>query len=137
MNLTPTIAVHLSAALGALVIGPVVLWARKGRVQRPTVHRVFGYTWVTLMLVTAVSALFIRDFRLPNILGYTPIHLLVPVTLFGLFGAFFFLARKNIVAHRKTMQRLYFGACIGAGVFTLLPNRYLGQLVWHHWLALV
>ena len=33
------------------------------------------------MVVTAVSALFIRDFRMPNLAGYTPIHLLVPVTL--------------------------------------------------------
>ena len=130
MQMTPIIAVHLTAALGALVTGPVALWARRGRVQRPVLHRAFGYGWVTLMLVTAISALFIRDFRLPNIAGYTPIHLLVPFTLFSLAGAFVFLARKNIVAHRKAMQQLYFGACVGAGAFTLLPNRYLGQLVW-------
>ena len=28
MQLTPTIAIHMSAAIAALVIGPVVLWAR-------------------------------------------------------------------------------------------------------------
>ena len=130
MQMTPIIAVHMTAALGALATGPVALWARRGRVQRPVLHRAFGYGWVTLMLVTAISALFIRDFRLPNIAGYTPIHLLVPFTLFSLVCAFVFLARKNINAHRKTMQQLYFGACVGAGAFTLLPNRYLGQLVW-------
>ena len=130
MQLTPIIAVHLPAALGALVTGPVALWARRGRVQRPVLPRAFGYAWATLMLVTAFSALFIRDFQLPNIAGYTPIHLLVPVTLFGLFGAFWFLAKGNIQAHRKTMERLYFQACLVAGAFTLLPGRYLGQLVW-------
>jgi uncharacterized membrane protein len=137
MQLTPVIAIHLTAALGALVTGPVALWARKGAAQRPRLHRAFGYAWVTLMLATAISALFIRDFRLPNVAGYTPIHLLVPVTFFGLFGAFRFLAQRNIAGHRKTMQNLYFQACVGAGVFTLLPSRYLGQLVWGQWLGLV
>ena len=136
MQLTPVIAIHMTAALGALVTGPIALWARKGAAQRPRLHRAFGYAWVTLMLATAISALFIRDFSLPNIAGYTPIHLLVPVTFFGLFGAFWFLAKKNIAGHRKTMQRLYFQACIGAGAFTLLPSRYLGQLVWGQWLGL-
>ena len=106
------------------------------RAQRPRLHRAFGYAWVTLMLATAISALFIRDFSLPNIGGYTPIHLLVPVTFAGLFGAFWFLAKKNIEGHRKTMRNLYFQACVGAGVFTLLPSRYLGQLVWGQWLGL-
>ncbi len=137
MQLTPIIAIHMSAALGALMLGPVALWARKGRTQRPHLHRAFGYAWVTLMLATATSALFIRDFRLPNINGFTPIHLLVPVTFIGLFGAFWFLARRNIEGHRKAMQQLYFGACVVAGGFTLLPNRYLGNLVFSQWLSLV
>lgn len=129
MQLTPLIAIHMTAALGALATGPVALWARKGRAQRPRLHRAFGYAWVTLMVTTAVSAIFIRDFRLPNLAGYTPIHLLVPVTLLMLVGAFWFLARGNIAGHRKTMQRLYFGACVVAGGFTLLPGRYLGTLL--------
>jgi uncharacterized membrane protein len=137
MQLTPTIAIHLSAALAALALGPVALWARKGRQQRPQLHRAFGYAWVTLMIITAVSALFIRDFALPNIAGYTPIHLLVPFTLFSLTGAFWYLHKKNIPAHSRTMQSTYLGACLGAGVFTLWPNRYLGQLVWGQWLGLI
>jgi len=51
--------------------------------------------------------------------------------VFGmLFFAFRFLARGNINGHRRTMQGLYVGACIVAGAFTLLPNRYLGGVVW-------
>ena len=130
MQLTPIIAVHMSAALGAVAIGPVALWARRTRAQHPRLHRAFGYAWVTLMVATAVSAIFIRDFSLPNIAGYTPIHLLVPVTLAGLFGAFWMLARRNIAGHRLVMQQLYFWACIVAGGLTLLPQRYLGELVW-------
>ena len=130
MQMNPVIAVHMTAALLAIATGPVALWARRGGAQRPRLHRAFGYAWVTLMLITAVSAIFIRDRSLPNIAGYTPIHLLIPVVFAALFGAFWKLAHHNIAGHRKVMQFLYFSACIVAGAFTLLPNRYLGQLLW-------
>jgi uncharacterized membrane protein len=130
MSLTPVITVHASAAVGALLTGPVALWARKGARQRPKLHRAFGYAWATLMVVTAVSAVFIHESHLPNIAGFTPIHLLIPATLFGLFGAFYFLARGDIARHRSIMQKLYWGACVVAGVFTLLPERLIGHLLW-------
>jgi len=143
MQLTPIIAIHLSAALGAMALGPVALWARRGHshriatTQRPRLHRAAGYAWVTLMLATAISAMFIHDFRLPNIVGYTPIHLFVPYTLGGLFLAFRHLLRGDIEGHRKAMVQLYLGACLIAGAFTLLPSRFLGQLVWGQWLGLL
>ena len=130
MEPSPVIAIHLAAALGAFAIGPVALWARLGVRQRPRLHRSFGTTWVTLMLVTAVSALFIRDRQLPNIAGFTPFHLLVPVTIASLALAFRHLARGNIAAHAKTMRSLYIGACVLAGAFTLLPQRLLGRHLW-------
>jgi len=89
------------------------------------------------MIVTAVSAIFIRDHALPNIAGYTPLHLLVPMTLFSLFGAFYMLARGDIRGHRRIMQSLYIGGCLVAGGFTLMPDRYLGRLVLGQWLGLV
>lgn len=142
MQLTPLIAVHMTAAIAAIVVGPIALWARRGHArqqagnQRPRLHRAAGYAWVTLMLVTAISAIFIRDFKLPNILGYTPIHLLVPLVFGSLFFSFRYLLRGNVNAHRRVMVWLYVSACIVAGGFTLLPNRYLGQLVWGQWLGL-
>lgn len=130
MQMTPVIAVHMTAAVLAVATGPVVLWTRLGRAPHPWLHRAFGYAWVTLMVVTAVSALFIRDHELPNLAGYTPIHLLVPVTLVSLFFAFWKLAQRQFAAHRRIMQRLYLFACIVTGAFTLLPQRYLGHLLW-------
>lgn len=135
MQMTPLIAVHMSAAIAAVVIGPFALWARLGRLPRPRLHRALGYAWVTLMIAAASSAVFIRDFQLPNIQGYTPIHLLIPITFFGLYRAFAYLLQGRIQGHRKTMQSLYFGACIVAGAFTLLPSRYLGHLIWSEWLG--
>lgn len=137
MQMSPLIAVHMSAALGAVVLGPVAIWARKGAVLRPRIHRAFGYGFVTLMLAASISGLFIRDYQLPNLAGYTPIHLLIPVTLLGLWNGFHALYRGNIARHRRGMVLLYLGACVTAGAFTLLPNRYLGQLIWGQWFGLL
>ncbi|MDB5869899.1 MAG: hypothetical protein JWP96_2231 [Polaromonas sp.] len=132
MQLTPLIAAHMTAAIVATAIGPVALWARMGRIQRPRLHRAFGCAWVGLMVFTAVTALFIRDFSLPNMAGYTPIHLLVPFTLLGLGSALAHMLNGDIARHRKAMQGVYIGACLVAGAFTLLPSRYLGQQLWGH-----
>ena len=35
MQLTPLVAIHMTAAITALAIGPGAPWARKGRSQRP------------------------------------------------------------------------------------------------------
>jgi uncharacterized membrane protein len=130
MSVSPLIAVHMTAAIGAVVTGPIALWARKTRVQRPKLHRAFGYAWVTLMVATALSAVFIHVSGLPNLGGFTPIHLLIPVTLGGLFLAFRALAKGDIRGHRATMQRLYVAACLMAGMFTLMPQRLIGHFVW-------
>ena len=130
MQMTPTIAIHMSAAITAVLLGPVALWARLGRTTRPRLHRALGYAWVTCMITAALSAIFIRDFQLPNAMGYTPIHLLIPLTFFSLYRAFVYLLQGNIEGHRKTMQWLYVSACLVAGAFTLVPGRYLGNLIW-------
>jgi uncharacterized membrane protein len=135
--MSPLIAVHMSAALGAVVLGPVAIWARRGALLRPRVHRAFGYGFAILMLAASISSLFIQDDKLPNIAGYTPIHLLIPVTLLGLWNGFHALYRGDIARHRQGMVLLYLGACITAGAFTLLPSRYLGQLIWGQWLGLL
>lgn len=130
MQLTPVIAIHLAAALAATAIGPLALWARKGRIQRPRLHRATGYAWVTLMVATAVSALFISGGGGPRWGSFGLIHLLIPLTLGMLVVSFVFLARRNVAGHRKTMQFIYLGACVVAGGFTLLPDRFLGHSVW-------
>ncbi len=132
MQMSPIIAVHITVSLTALVIGPIAIWARLGQTKRPSLHRAIGYGWVSMMVASAVSAVFIRDYGLPNLWGYTPIHLLIPLTIASLANAFRALAMKEIEKHRKLMVRLYFGACVGAGIFTLLPSRYLGGIVWSY-----
>jgi len=133
MPLSPVIAVHIVFALGALLLGPFALFARKGS----RLHRIAGYLWITLMVSAAASSLFIRDFRLPNIAGYTPIHLFALLTFAGIAGGVWFVSHRNIAAHRRIMLRTYLAGCVGAGLFALLPQRLLGELLWHQVLALV
>jgi len=136
------ILIHLSTALAALVLGPFIFWTRtaKHRQGRSAhiwnqIHRGTGLVWVGLMVATGVSALLIRSETLPNIMGFSPIHLLVPFTFISLFMAFRYLRKGQVRGHRLNMIGLYFGACVGAGAFTLLPNRLLGQIVWGEWLG--
>jgi uncharacterized membrane protein len=130
MQFTPTIAIHMSAALSALVLGPIALWARLGRTLHPRVRRASGYAWISMMLASSLSAVFIRDYALPNLAGYTAIHVLVPVTVVGLGLAFWTVLKQKYIAHRKAMQTLYWMACVVRGAFTLLPSRLLGKLLW-------
>jgi uncharacterized membrane protein len=137
MQIDPIIAIHTSAALLATAIGPVALWARQRGTPLPRLHRGVGYAWVTLMVLTAVSAVFIRNGPLALLGGFSPIHLLIPYTLAMLVLAFRMLFGGNITGHRKTMRNLYLGACLVAGLLTLSPERLLGQLVWRQWLGLL
>ena len=41
-----------------------------------------------------------------------------------------YIRQGNVLAHRKTMHGMYIGGCIVAGVFTLLPGRFLGRQLW-------
>lgn len=132
-SLSPIVLVHLTFASAAVLLGPAALWARKGSQG----HRGLGYAWVTVMVGTALSAFFIRSTGKFQLYGFSPIHLLGVVTLVGVTAAIVAIAYRQVEIHRKTMQRVYLGACVGAGVFTLLPGRYLGDLLWHHTLGLV
>jgi uncharacterized membrane protein len=131
----PLIATHALAAGLAVPVGAVALLARPGgRIHKligARWHKRLGYTWALLMVTAALTGAFIRDFGLPNINGYTPIHLLVLVTLTSVPLAIWFAITKRFEAHRRTMLNTYWGACIVAGAFTLLPNRLLGRWLWH------
>lgn len=122
----PVVFAHLMLALGALLLGAWVLWGRKGTTQ----HRSLGWTWVALMAGVAISGAFIRDYHLPNVFGFTPIHLFVVFVAWQLPRAVVYARSGRIDAHRQAMRGLYQGGCLIAGVFTLLPGRFLGTMLW-------
>ena len=129
MPMTPMIAVHLTAALAALGVGPVALWARRGHTgriaatQRPRLHRAAGYAWVTLMLLTALSALFIHDPVLPGWFGFSPIHLFVPLTLGGLAQAIVVDVHCEATSEKMAMGSFCDGrASLVVGTHTHVPT---------------
>ena len=129
----PVVALHLAAALLALVAGGFVMARRKGT----PLHLLMGWSFVLLMAVAALSSAFIRDTHLPNIAGYTPIHVLTALTLVALPRGLWQIRRGDVRGHRQTMKALFVGGCLVAGLFTLLPGRFLGNLLWHQVLGLV
>ena len=120
-DVSPVVLVHIAAALGALVVGAVLMLGRKGR----ALHRALGWTWVAMMGGTAASSLFIRGLN-GDALSW--IHLLSGWTLVALpFGVV--LARRHKVAlHRRTMTGIYLGGLLIAGAFTFVPGRLMWRL---------
>jgi uncharacterized membrane protein len=127
----PLVFFHLVTAFSALLIGIVVMLRRKGTFD----HRLLGWTWVALMASTAIASVYIRDYRAPNLFGFTPIHAFTLLVAVMLPRGIWFIRQRNVTGHRKTMRGLFTGACVIAGVFTLLPSRFLGQVLWHQWLG--
>lgn len=129
----PLVFFHLACAIGALVLGVAMLVRRKGTGS----HRALGWLWVALMGGAAVSSAFLSGGSLPNLAGFSPIHLLTAFVLVMLPRAILLARRGDIEGHRKTMRGLYFGGCVIAGAFTLMPGRFLGQLLWRHTLGVM
>ena len=117
---TPVIAAHAALAGAALVVGGTVLARRKGTAS----HRVLGWTWVVLMASVASISFAIR-FN-----GFSWIHGLSVYTLLSLVFGVAHARRRNIRAHRSTMISMFVGALVITGLFTLLPQRLIGQAVW-------
>lgn len=122
----PVVFVHMISALGALVLGAIVLARRKGTGS----HRAIGWAWSVLMFGAAVSSAFIQDRFMPNLAGFTPIHLFTLFVGVQLPRAVLAARRGQIERHRQTMRGIYIGGCIVAGLFALLPQRFLGQQLW-------
>ncbi len=118
---------HVATVLPAFLIGTyLIFFSRKGA----PLHRALGYIYLTLMTVTALSTLFIHQL-MPNgpFWGFSPIHLLILLVLFGVVGALRGAWTHNIAMHRSAMLGVYIGALLIAGSLTLLPGRIMHAVV--------
>jgi uncharacterized membrane protein len=117
------VKLHLVTVVPAFLIGTWLIFAsRKGA----PVHRALGVTYLVLMTVTAITTLFVHRL-MPNspFFGLSPVHLLVPLTLFAVVGALWTVRKHDIAGHRRAMLSLYIGGMLIAGGLTLLPGRIL------------
>jgi uncharacterized membrane protein len=118
---TPAIVIHLAAAAAAVLLGAFVFFTRKGSAR----HRLLGRAWVALMLLTAASTWWIRSSG-----SFSVIHLLSVATVAALALAVWLAATGRVRRHRNAMLAIYGIALVTAGLFTLLPQRLLGHMLW-------
>lgn len=116
----PVIYIHLSAAVAAMALGAYQLARPKGTGS----HKQLGWTFVVLMFTVAISSLWI-----PSFLHFSWIHLFTLLTLVSLPLAIWRIRRGDVRAHAGAMKGLYLGGLVIAGIFTLLPGRLLGNLL--------
>ena len=127
MSLAPLLAapvavqIHALAAILSVLLGAVILFRPKGT----PVHRLMGRVWALLMFTTATAAIFINEIRLIG--PFSPIHIFVVMTYFGLWEGIREIRRGHIAAHQAAMKSLYLGALFLAGAFTLLPGRRVSE----------
>ena len=123
LSAQPAIVIHAFAAMTAFVVGVIQFVGAKGT----TAHRILGWSWVSAMLIVAVSSFWIHTIR--QFGEFSWIHGLSIGTLAMLPLGVMFARRHNISAHKKTMISIFAGALIIAGLFTLLPGRIMNEVV--------
>jgi uncharacterized membrane protein len=127
LNASLPIQIHVATVVPAFVLGTwQIFFSTKGS----PLHRATGYTYLTLMAITAVSTLFIHELNPDGpFFGLSWIHLFVPLTLFGVYGALVTARRHDIKGHRRAMVGVYAGALLIAGALSFLPGRIMHQAV--------
>ena len=118
LSATPVIQIHLAAALLALVSG-TIMWLRPKGTKS---HKFTGRLFMLLMLVTATSAIFIREINRGQ---FSWIHIFVLVTFVGVVQSLRAIKNRNIPKHIRHVKGLFFGALLIPGIFTFLPGRRL------------
>lgn len=117
---------HLASIVPAMLLGTSLIVLRKGTPQ----HRLAGRAYMVLMLATAVTTLWMPAQVGPQLIGHFGfVHVLSFVTVAAVIGAWRAIQRRDVTTHRKIMIRLYIGAFVIAGGFTLMPGRMI-----HDWL---
>jgi len=117
---------HLVTVIPAFLIGTWLLVRSKGTPH----HRTLGRIYLSLMLVTGITTLFMPAEVGPRFLGHFGyLHLLSAFTLITVARAYHAAKTHQVALHRNNMIGLYFGGILIAGSFALMPGRML-----HGWL---
>lgn len=117
-HMSLAIKIHLGVAILALAFG-IAMWMRPKGTRS---HKMLGRSFVMLMLITAISAIFIREI---NNGSFSWIHLFVPLTLLGAWQVVSSARRGAIAKHQRHVKGLFFGALLIPGLFAFMPGRHL------------
>lgn len=124
------IRLHVATVAPAALIGTYLIFvSRKGAPW----HRALGYLYLGLMSVTAVTTLWVHSL-MPHgpFFGFSPVHLLIPLTLFGVYNALRGAWSHDIVRHRSAMLSVYIGGIVLAGGLTFVPDRIMHAVMFGH-----
>jgi len=123
LHAPPAVQIHAATVIPAFFIGTwQIFLSRKGA----RAHRAWGYLYLALMTITAIAALFIHAIMPKSpFFGLSPIHIFVPVTLFGVASALYGAWTHNIRAHRRAMIGTYIGGLFIAGSLAFMPGRIM------------
>lgn len=116
------IQIHIVAALVALGLGIGIFTSRKGTKR----HKLIGKVFLVFMLMTAISAIFIRQINDGN---FSLIHIFVPLTFFAAWETIYFVRKGNLKRHRRAVTGLFFGALLIPGILSMLPGRLMHVIV--------
>jgi uncharacterized membrane protein len=113
---------HVATVVPAFLLGAwLLVFSRKGLRW----HRAIGALFLTLMVTTAILALFIHR-RMPDspALGMSPTHLFVPFVLFATWRALDGALKGHVKQHQRWVMGLFFGALVinGLNNVFLLPG---------------
>ncbi len=121
------VQIHVATIVPAFLLGTwQIFFSRKGA----PFHRALGYVYLALMTITSVAALFVHQLMpRSSLFGWSPIHLFVPLTLFGVASALYGAWSHNIRAHRGAMIGVYVGGILIAGSLAFMPGRIMHAVV--------
>ena len=120
-GLSTMVQVHLLTALAALVLGGVLMSVRKGR----TFHRVAGWIWVSLVMVTAGATVFITEL---NHGAWSFLHLFTGWVLLITPLALIWAKRHEVRKHRRSMMGLFYGGFAINLFIAFTPGRTLWMM---------
>ncbi|MGE0816004.1 MAG: DUF2306 domain-containing protein [Vicinamibacterales bacterium] len=123
------VQIHVATVLPAFVLGT---WLLFGSAKGSPRHRTVGAIYLGLMTATAVAATFIRSFMGLSLevgpLRLGLIHLFVPLTFNGVYGALASIRHGRIRSHEAALRGLYFGGLIIAGLLAFAPGRVMYRM---------
>ena len=118
--------VHLSTIGPAFIIATYMMLIKKGTAQ----HKFLGRIYMVLMLFTVTVTLFMSAQVGPTLFDHFGfIHLLSVLVLYSVPSAYFAIKAGDVKKHKLNMIGLYIGGMVVAGGFTLVPGRFLGDLI--------
>jgi len=121
------VQIHVATVVPAFFLGTYQIFlSHKGE----PFHRALGYIYLTLMTITAIAALFVHQLMPKSpVFGWSPVHLFVLLTLFGVVAALRGAWTHNIGMHKRAMIGTYVGGLLIAGSLAFFPGRIMHTVV--------